>query len=101
MKSMAALSAAVRIYCAGAEDIDSFVSVGKSSQVQGSGCEAAEILTSQFVFGARQALETARQHDIKIAVLTDGSPSCGSTYVYDGSFQGSSFGDRQVSRRLF
>jgi len=43
-------------------------------------------LTRQFVFGARQALEAARQHNIRIAVLTDGSPSCGTTYIYDGSF---------------
>lgn len=45
-------------------------------------------LTRQFVFGARQALEAARLHDIRIAVLTDGSPSCGSTYIYDGRFSG-------------
>jgi len=50
--------------------------------------QSGNLLTRQFVFGARQALETARQHHIKIAVLTDGSPSCGSTYVYDGSFSG-------------
>jgi hypothetical protein len=31
--------------------------------------QSGNLLTPQFVFGARQALETARQHDIKIAVL--------------------------------
>ena len=50
--------------------------------------QSGNLLTPQFVFGARRALETARQYDIKIAVLTDGSPSCGSTYIYDGSFSG-------------
>jgi uncharacterized protein YbbK (DUF523 family) len=50
--------------------------------------QSGNLLTPQFVFGARQALETERQHDIRIAVLTDGSASCGSTYVYDGSFSG-------------
>ncbi|MEI6452625.1 MAG: DUF523 domain-containing protein, partial [Actinomycetes bacterium] len=26
--------------------------------------------------------------DVRIAVLKDGSPSCGATYTYDGSFSG-------------
>ena len=45
-------------------------------------------VTRQFLTGARKALELARLHKIKLAVLKDGSPSCGSTYIYDGSFSG-------------
>ena len=41
-----------------------------------------------FIDGARRTLDTARMHGITVAVLKDGSPSCGSTYVYDGSFSG-------------
>jgi uncharacterized protein YbbK (DUF523 family) len=38
--------------------------------------------------GGQKTLELARLHNIKLAVLKDGSPSCGSTYIYDGSFSG-------------
>jgi uncharacterized protein YbbK (DUF523 family) len=40
----------------------------------------------QFVSGARQALELARANNIRIAVLKEGSPSCGSGFGYDGTF---------------
>lgn len=45
-------------------------------------------VTDPFILGARQALALARQHGCVYAVLTDGSPSCGSGVIYDGSFQG-------------
>jgi len=43
-------------------------------------------VTQYFVTGAQKALELACLHKIKLAILKDGSPSCGSTYIYDGSF---------------
>jgi len=45
-------------------------------------------VTQYFVTGAQKALELARLHKTKLAILKDGSPSCGSTYIYDGSFSG-------------
>jgi uncharacterized protein YbbK (DUF523 family) len=45
-------------------------------------------VTAQFVDGARQAVVLARAEGVRIAVLKDGSPSCGSGYIYDGSFVG-------------
>jgi uncharacterized protein YbbK (DUF523 family) len=45
-------------------------------------------VTQYFLTGAQKALELACLHKIKLAVLKDGSPSCGSTYIYDGSFSG-------------
>ena len=45
-------------------------------------------VTQHFLTGARNALELARLHNINFAILKDGSPSCGSTYIYDGSFSG-------------
>jgi uncharacterized protein YbbK (DUF523 family) len=45
-------------------------------------------VTQYFLTGAQKALELARLHNIRLAVLKDGSPSCGSTYIYDGSFSG-------------
>lgn len=45
-------------------------------------------VTAQFMAGAQLAVAHAVQHGCVAAVLTDGSPSCGSTYTYDGSFTG-------------
>lgn len=43
-------------------------------------------VTRYFLSGANQALALCRQHDVRIAVLTESSPSCGSSSIYDGSF---------------
>ncbi|MBP6655385.1 MAG: DUF523 domain-containing protein [Propionivibrio sp.] len=45
-----------------------------------------EDMTAPFVRGARQAQDIARVRQIRIAILKEGSPSCGSGYIYDGSF---------------
>ncbi len=45
-------------------------------------------LTEHFLSGARKGLETAIQNGLRVAILKDGSPSCGSTFVYDGTFSG-------------
>lgn len=45
-------------------------------------------VTKQFVVGAEETLRIAKLYDCKYAILKERSPSCGSTHVYDGSFQG-------------
>jgi uncharacterized protein YbbK (DUF523 family) len=45
-------------------------------------------VTVPFVQGGQAALALAEQRGIRIAVLKEGSPSCGSGYVYDGHFAG-------------
>jgi uncharacterized protein YbbK (DUF523 family) len=45
-------------------------------------------VTKQFVGGAENALELCQKHQIKYAVLAEGSPSCGSSKIYDGTFNG-------------
>ena len=57
-------------------------------------------LTGAFLGGARIALETARRHNIRIAILKDGSPSCGSSFVYDGTFSGRRAADVGVTTAL-
>lgn len=49
---------------------------------------SGENVTTPFVHGAREALAAASRHAIRVAVLKEGSPSCGSGYVYDGHFAG-------------
>jgi len=43
-------------------------------------------VTESFQKGAQMALELCKKHNIKVAVLTEKSPSCGSSAIYDGSF---------------
>jgi uncharacterized protein YbbK (DUF523 family) len=45
-------------------------------------------VTDRFLYGAQLAVQHARASGCVVAVLTDGSPSCGTSYVYDGSFTG-------------
>ncbi|SEH02842.1 Uncharacterized conserved protein YbbK, DUF523 family [Nonomuraea solani] len=45
-------------------------------------------VTAEFLAGARAALDAARAHGVRLAVLKEGSPSCGVLAVYDGSFAG-------------
>jgi len=43
-------------------------------------------VTKYFLEGAQKALELAGSLGIRLAILKEGSPSCGSGYIYDGSF---------------
>ncbi len=45
-------------------------------------------VTEAYLAGARIALEHAARYDCRYALLTDGSPSCGSSFIYDGDFKG-------------
>ena len=49
--------------------------------------KTGEDVTEPFVRGARLAQDLARTRQIRIAILKEGSPSCGSSYSYDGSFK--------------
>ncbi len=54
-------------------------------------------VTPAFERGAAAALQAARAHAVRLAILKDGSPSCGSTWTYDGSFSGRRAGDRGLT----
>lgn len=45
-------------------------------------------VSREFLQGAYHALEMAKKHQCQVAILTEGSPSCGSSYIYDGHFSG-------------
>lgn len=57
---------------------------GRSSVISITGQD----VTRFFLTGAQKALELARSYNIRLAVFKEGSPSCGSGYIYDGSFSG-------------
>ncbi|RVX43535.1 uncharacterized protein YbbK (DUF523 family) [Nonomuraea polychroma] len=45
-------------------------------------------VTAEFLAGAQAALAVARSFGIRLAVLKEGSPSCGALSIYDGTFRG-------------
>ena len=57
---------------------------GTASVIEASG----EDVTATYLAGARAALELAVREGCRFALLTDGGPSCGSSFIYDGSFTG-------------
>ncbi len=57
-------------------------------------------VTELYIQGAYLALKLAQQNNIQVALLTDGSPSCGSTFIYDGSFSGRTISGHGVTTAL-
>lgn len=57
-------------------------------------------VTPMFKQGALQTLATARMTRVIAAILTERSPSCGSTVLYDGSFSGRRRSGRGVTAQL-
>ncbi|MFJ2032767.1 DUF523 domain-containing protein [Streptosporangium sp. NPDC087985] len=45
-------------------------------------------VTQAFLAGARAALAAAQALGVRVAILKEGSPSCGSLTIYDGGFAG-------------
>ena len=43
-------------------------------------------MTAQFEEGARLAAAEAAANDVRVAILKANSPSCGSGFIYDGTF---------------
>lgn len=50
--------------------------------------EHGDDVTDAFLRGARLALAAARENGARVAVLKEGSPSCGSGRIADGTFGG-------------
>lgn len=57
-------------------------------------------VTDEFTAGAQIALKLCQQHNIHFALLKESSPSCGSQYIYDGSFSGKKITGKGVTAEL-
>ena len=57
-------------------------------------------VTRQFNEGAELALNICKYLHIKIAILKDGSPSCGSTEIHNGLFDGRMIKGKGVTTKL-
>ncbi len=60
------------------------VLTGETAVGDGAGAD----VTEPFLRGARATLDAAIAADVRLAIFKDGSPSCATSYVHDGSFRG-------------
>lgn len=54
-------------------------------------------VTQSFKDGAFKAVEIVRLQSVKLAILKENSPSCGSTHIYDGRFNGNKISGKGVT----
>ncbi|MDO5294836.1 MAG: DUF523 domain-containing protein [bacterium] len=57
-------------------------------------------VTPQFAKGAKEALRLAKLYDCQFAVLKERSPSCGTGFIYDGTFTGTLTDDDGLTAKL-
>ncbi|MGP4023778.1 DUF523 domain-containing protein [Actinomadura sp. 3N407] len=62
--------------------------------------DSGEDVTAEFLRGAELALAAARRSGARIALLKEGSPSCGSHRIYDGTFTGTSVAGDGITTAL-
>ena len=73
-----------------------------AAEIQGSyvKTQAGEDVSVEFERGAKQALNLCLQHDIRIALLKQGSPSCGNSLINDGSFSKTKIHGQGITAKL-
>lgn len=57
-------------------------------------------VTQAFIQGAEKTLKLAQHHQVTHVILKANSPSCGSTWIYDGSFSGDKIHGKGVTTAL-
>ena len=57
-------------------------------------------VTRQYELGAEKALDICKALGIKIAILKDRSPSCGSKLIHNGKFDGSVIKGEGITTKL-
>ena len=57
-------------------------------------------VSKNFVKGAKETLKIAKIFNCTEAILKEGSPSCGSSFIYDGSFTGKKISGQGVTTYL-
>ncbi|WP_214480358.1 DUF523 domain-containing protein [Bacillus sp. SM2101] len=57
-------------------------------------------VTEQFIKGAYDTLKIAKQYKASTVVLKENSPSCGSTHIYNGDFNGMKIAGNGVTAAL-
>ncbi len=60
-----------------------------------------ENVTNFFEKGAEESLKIAKLVNANVAILKEGSPSCGSNYIYDGKFSKNKIKGEGLTAKLF
>lgn len=58
-------------------------------------------VSANFIDGALKSLEIALKNNVKVAILKESSPSCGSSMVYDGTFSGNKVSKMGIAAEIF
>jgi uncharacterized protein YbbK (DUF523 family) len=58
-------------------------------------------VTDMYIEGAARALAIAKENNVDLVVLKENSPSCGSSFIYDGTFQGQKQAGVGVTTAMF
>jgi uncharacterized protein YbbK (DUF523 family) len=58
-------------------------------------------VSENFINGAKKALEAAQSNNVRVAILKSKSPSCGSSFIYDGTFSSVQKVGQGVTTALF
>ncbi len=58
-------------------------------------------LTKEFLIGAEESLKIAKMLNCRVAILKERSPSCGTSKIYDGKFQGNIINGMGITAKLF
>lgn len=59
-----------------------------------------EDVTKQFLNGAYETLKIAKELGATKAILKEGSPSCGTNFVYDGTFTGNKIKGKGITAKI-
>lgn len=74
------------------EQLGGMTTPRKPSEITKEGWKVTDIdgqeNTEAFLRGAEETLKIAKTFNVKFAILKEKSPSCGSNYIYDGTFSG-------------
>jgi uncharacterized protein YbbK (DUF523 family) len=70
---------------------------GTAKVVEYSGAD----VTDRYIEGAARALAIAKENNVDLVVLKENSPSCGSSFIYDGTFQGQKQAGVGVTTAMF
>lgn len=62
--------------------------------------EQGEVVTPQFIHGAKEILKLVEMFQVTAAILKEHSPSCGVNFIYDGSFKHSIISGQGVTAAL-
>jgi uncharacterized protein YbbK (DUF523 family) len=78
----------------GGQGADAFTGQAQIRETDGSD------VTPHYLLAAWLALKTAQENHCRFAIMTDGSPTCGSRRIYDGTFQGKTIPGEGVAAAL-